>query len=61
MLGGGNPVGGSNPTGISSNINYIGNHVYGTSGAITATNGSNGLINSTSTSTYIPPYCSKMT
>ena len=44
MLGGGNPVGGSNPTGISSNINYIGNHVYGTSGAVIASNGSNGLL-----------------
>jgi len=44
MFGGGNPVGGSNPTGISSSLNYIGNHVYGTSGAITASNGNNGTL-----------------
>ena len=44
MLGGGNPVSGSNPSGISTSLNYIGNHVYGTSGAITATNNSNGTL-----------------
>jgi len=34
MLGGGNPVSGSNPSGIGNNINYIGNHVYATSGEV---------------------------
>ena len=28
MLGGGNPVGGQNPTGVGSVLNYIGEHVY---------------------------------
>ena len=32
MLGGGNPVSGSNPAGIGTGINYIGEHVYATSG-----------------------------
>jgi len=40
MLGGGNPVGGANPSGISSNLNTIGNHVYANSGPITVTSGS---------------------
>ena len=39
MLGGGNPVGGSNPTGTGSSINYIGNHVYAYSGEITSGSG----------------------
>ena len=34
MLGGGNPVGGSNPTGIGSSINFVGNHCYAYSGSI---------------------------
>ena len=40
MLGGGNPVSGSNPTGIGSYLNTIGNHVYANSGAVTITSGS---------------------
>ena len=32
MLGGGNPVSSSNPAGIGTSINYIGNHAYATSG-----------------------------
>jgi hypothetical protein len=39
MLGGGNPVGGSNPSGIGSSINFIGNHVYGYSGTVTSSTG----------------------
>ena len=34
ILAGGNPVGGSNPSGIGKGLNYIGNHVYGYSGVI---------------------------
>jgi len=34
MLGGGNPVGGSNPSGIGTSINYVGNHAYANSGVI---------------------------
>jgi hypothetical protein len=35
MLGGGNPVSGSNPSGIGQTISYIGNHAYATSGEVT--------------------------
>ena len=35
MLGGGNPVGGSNPSGTGSSINYIGEHAYAYSGPVT--------------------------
>ena len=35
MLGGGNPVSGNNPAGVSSNLNYIGKHAYAYSGSIT--------------------------
>jgi len=34
MLGGGNPIGGSNPSGTSSSLNYVGNHAYAYSGTI---------------------------
>ena len=39
MLGGGNPVGGSNPAGTGSSINYIGNHMYANSGVGSAGTG----------------------
>tara|TARA_Y100000310_G_scaffold256277_1_gene264050 strand:- start:158 stop:562 length:405 start_codon:yes stop_codon:yes gene_type:complete len=35
MLGGGNPVSGSNPAGTGQNLNYIGNHAYAYSGVVT--------------------------
>ena len=34
MLGGGNPVGGSNPSGTGTSVNYVGNHCYAYSGDI---------------------------
>jgi len=34
MLGGGNPVGGANPAGTGSVLNYIGNRVYAYSGQL---------------------------
>ena len=34
MLGGGNPVGGSNPSGTGATLNYIGNHAYAYSGDV---------------------------
>ena len=34
MLGGGNPVSGSNPAGTGKGLNYIGNQAYAQSGAI---------------------------
>ena len=38
MLGGGNPIGGANPAGVGSTLNYIGNHAYGASGSIDVDN-----------------------
>ena len=37
MLGGGNPVSSSNPSGIGSSITYIGNHAFAHSGLIGST------------------------
>ena len=44
MLGGGNPVSGSNPTGIGSSINYIGKHAYASSGIINVDNNETDLL-----------------
>jgi len=38
MLGGGNPVGGSNPAGTSRGLNYIGKHAFANSGEILVNN-----------------------
>ena len=38
MLGGGNPVGGQNPAGIGSSLNYIGKHAYLYTGAVNINN-----------------------
>jgi hypothetical protein len=35
IAGAGNPVGGSNPAGVSQNLNYIGDHAYANSGVVT--------------------------
>jgi hypothetical protein len=53
MLGAGNPVGGSNPTGTSSNLNYIGNHAYAYSGVITSTSSVANLLDFTTGGEYI--------
>ena len=37
MLGGGNPVSSSNPSGVGSSITYIGNHAFAHSGLIGST------------------------
>ena len=37
MLGGGNPVGGTNPRGTGTGLNFIGNHCYAYSGSIAIT------------------------
>jgi hypothetical protein len=42
--GGAGNIAGSNPSGTSGGLQYIGDHVYGNSGAITATNGSDGTL-----------------
>ena len=38
LLGGGNPVSGSNPTGTSKGLNYIGQHAFANSGEILVNN-----------------------
>jgi len=38
MLGGGNPVGSSNPVGTGTSLNYIGKHAYGYSGQLSVAN-----------------------
>jgi len=43
MLGGGNPVGSSNPAGVGSSINYVGKHAYAYSGPINIDQTSDGI------------------
>ena len=43
MLGGGNPVGSSNPSGTGSSLSYVGDHAYANSGFFTAAETTNGL------------------
>ena len=53
MLGGGNPVGGSNPAGTGSVLNYVGEHAYAYSGAITCDNNETTLIDAATGNNYI--------
>ena len=54
MLGGGNPAGGANPTGIGSNLSYVGNHVSGTSGSVSFNNNETDVMEFTTvTNSYI--------
>ncbi len=53
MLGGGNPVSGSNPAGVGQTLNYIGKHVYANSGTIAAATTSTSALKFTTGSTYI--------
>jgi hypothetical protein len=56
MLGGGNPVGGSNPSGTGTSVNYVGNHCYAYSGDIVVEDSSNAgttLIGFTTGNRYI--------
>ena len=53
MLGGGNPVGGQNPTGVGTTINYIGNHAYAYSGVIGATSSGTTFLKFTTGTEYI--------
>jgi len=39
LAGAGNPVGGSNPSGTSKGLNYVGDHAYANSGGVIITNG----------------------
>ena len=56
MISGGNPVGGSNPSGTGSSINYIGDHCYANSGAIVVEDSGNAgttLLSFTTGNAYI--------
>ena len=53
MLGGGNPVGGQNPSGIGTSLNYIGNHVYANSGTYEASTSSQTVLEFTTGNNYI--------
>ena len=53
MLGGGNPVSSSNPVGIGSGLNYIGDHAYGYSGAVSVSSSSETLLDFTTGNVYI--------
>ena len=53
MFGGGNPVGGSNPAGTGSVLNYVGEHAYAYSGAITCDNNETTLIDAATGNNYI--------
>ena len=53
MLGGGNPVSGSNPAGVSSSLNYIGQHAYAYSGSIDADNNETNLLDFSTGNVYI--------
>ncbi len=53
MLGGGNPVGGANPAGVGSTLNYIGNHAYGASGSIDVDNNVTTLMNFNTSNAYV--------
>ena len=53
MISGGNPVGGSNPAGTGSSINYIGNHAYAHSGVIGVTDVENVMVKFVTSNQYI--------
>ena len=53
MLGGGNPVGGANPTGIGKTLNYIGEHAYAYSGEVTVNNATQTMLEFETGSSYI--------
>ncbi len=53
MLGGGNPVGGTNPSGTGTSLNYIGNHVYAYSGTFPSLNSATTMLEFTTGSEYI--------
>ena len=53
MFGGGNPVGGSNPAGTGSVLNYVGEHAYAYSGAIACDNNETTLIDASTGNNYI--------
>jgi len=54
MLGGGNPVGSTNPAGTGSSINYIGKHAYAYSGSVGVDNTVRTMLDfTTAANTYI--------
>ena len=53
MLGGGNPVAGSNPSGTGIGLSYIGDHAYAYSGAIGASSSAQTLLQFNTGNSYI--------
>ena len=53
MLGGGNPVSGTNPSGTSKGLNYIGAHAFANSGEVLVNNNSVKMFEFTSGSGYM--------
>jgi len=53
MLGGGNPVGGANPAGTGSVLNYVGDHAYAYSGSVDVTTNETTLIDAFTGNNYI--------
>ena len=53
MLGGGNPVGGANPSGTSRGLNHIGKHAFANSGEVIVSNGTETLFEFNSGSGYL--------
>jgi len=52
VSGAGNPVGGSNPSGTSGGLNFIGDHAYGYAGQKTADNTTDAVLFDFSTGNY---------
>jgi len=52
MLGGGNPVGSSNPVGIGTSLNTIGNHIFGNNQIVCGANTDNTFFDHTNGAYY---------
>ena len=53
MLGGGNPVGSSNPSGIGQTLNYVGKHAYAYAGALPASTSAEVRLKFTTGNSYL--------
>ena len=51
--GAGNPVGGSNPSGIGTGLNYIGNHAYAYSGLVAINDGAPTMLDFSTGNSYV--------
>ena len=53
MLSGGNPVSSSNPAGVGTSLNYLGNHAYATSGQFVDTQSQATMLKFTTANSYV--------